>query len=117
MHEPDQAAAALFAASDPVVSAIYRHVLAALSGVGPFREEAKKASIHLVRTTGFAGVHPRRRSLTLNLRLTEPLSSSRVAKVEQVSKHRYHNEIKLERPEQVDDELIAWLRAAYELGT
>ncbi len=40
----------------------------------------------------------------------------RVAKVEQVSAHRYHNELKLERPEQVDDELAGWLRAAYELG-
>jgi hypothetical protein len=68
------------------------------------------------RITGFAGVHPRKRSLILNLRLDQALTSFRVVKVEQVSKHRYHNEVKLENPEHVDNEIADWLRAAYALG-
>jgi hypothetical protein len=33
-----------------------------------------------------------------------------------VSKNRYHNEIKLEQPADVDAELVGWLREAYTLG-
>jgi hypothetical protein len=106
----------LFAGGDPAVQATYNRLLAALREIGPFREEPKKTSIHLVRTTGFAGVHPRKHSLILNLRTARPIQSTRIARFEQVSKNRYHNEVKLERPEHVDDEIVAWLRDAYALG-
>jgi hypothetical protein len=83
---------------------------------GPSHVDPKRTSLHLVRTTGFAGVHPRKRALILNIRLDHALNTPRAAKIEQVSKHRYHNELRLEQPEQVDDELVGWLRAAYELA-
>lgn len=116
MSDVRAAVVGLFVNGDPVVLATYDRLLAVLGEIGPFTEEPKKTSIHLVRTTGFAGVHPRKRSLTLNLRTDHPLDHARVARVEQVSKHRYHNEVKLERPEDVDDELLGWLREAYLLG-
>jgi Domain of unknown function (DUF5655) len=115
MNDPHAAAIGLFAGSDSEVLAIYDRLLAVLSEFGPFSEEPKKASIHLVHTTGFAGVHPRKRSLTLNLRTDRPLASARIVRVEQVSKNRYHNEIKLERPTDIDAELMGWLREAYML--
>ena len=34
---------------------------------------------------------------------------------EQVSKNRWHNEIRLDHPDQIDAELISWLRDAYTL--
>jgi len=63
-----QSTAALFAGGNPAVQATYERLLEALREIGPFREEPKKTSIHLVRTTGFAGVHPRKHWLILNLR-------------------------------------------------
>ena len=75
----------------------------------------KKTSLHLVNTSGFAGIHPRKSFLYLNVRLDRPLQSERVAKSEQVSKNRYHNEIKMITPDEVDDELIGWLKEAYAL--
>jgi hypothetical protein len=111
-----QSTAALFAGGNPAVQATYERLLEALREIGPFREEPKKTSIHLVRTTGFAGVHPRKHWLILNLRTAQPIQSARIAKFEQVSKNRYHNEVKLERPEHVDDEILGWLRDAYALG-
>ena len=44
------------------------------------------------------------------------MQSERVAKSEQVSKHRYHNEIKIIAPDEVDEELIGWLKEAYRLA-
>ena len=116
MSDTQQITTALFIGNDAAVQATYDQIVAALKEIGPFIEEPKKTSIHLVRRTGFAGVHPRKHSLTLNLRLSHPLENVRIAKVEQVSKNRYHNEVKLEHPEEVDAEIIEWLREAYELG-
>lgn len=106
----------LFAGRDPVVRDIYGRLLAALGQFGPYREEPKKTSIHLARASGFAGIHPRKTYPYLNLRTDHPIASPRVVKREQVSKSRWHNEVKLSSPGEVDDELLGWLRAAYDLG-
>jgi hypothetical protein len=38
-----------------------------------------------------------------------------VARLEQVSKNRCHNEIRLDHPDKIDGELLPWLREAYTL--
>jgi len=108
--------AALFAGREPVVRAIYERLLDAIGAVGPYREEPKQTSIHLRRTVGFAGIHPRKAALVLNLRTDHPIASPRVVKTEQVSRNRYHNEVQLSSPDEVDAEVIGWLGDAYALG-
>lgn len=116
MQETKDAADYLFSGKDPIVHATYEEVLTSLRTIGLFTVEPKKTSIHLVRSSGFAGVHPRKGYLYLNLRLDRVLSGSRIAKTEQVSKNRWHNEIRLDSPEQVDEELCGWLLEAYTLA-
>ena len=58
----------------------------------------------------FAGMHPRKSYLYLNLRTDYPIDSPRIAKTEQVSKNRFHNELKLTSPGEVDEELLCWLK-------
>lgn len=116
MIERTQGLHALFAGKDTMVRAIYGRLIQVVQTFGPFREEPKKTSIHLVNTSGFAGIHPRKSFLYLNVRMDRALQSERVAKSEQVSKNRYHNEIKLITPDEVDDELIGWLKEAYRLA-
>jgi hypothetical protein len=118
MTEVTQGLEGLFAGKDEIVRAIYDKLREVLQTFGPFREEPKKTSIHLVNTSGFAGVHPRKSFLYLNLRLDRALEDTRIAKSEQVSKNRYHNEVKITSPEEVevDGERIAWLKEAYTLG-
>src|ERR687898_2642898 len=107
---------ALFAGKDAAVLTIYLRLLDRIAVLGPYREEPKETSIHLARTTGFAGIHPQKRALLLNMRTQRPIDSTRVIKCEQVSKDRYHNEIRLTSPNEVDAELNGWLREAYKLG-
>ena len=107
---------ALFAGKDPAVRTIYARLLEVLGALGPCREEPKQTSVHLARVSGFAGVHPRKSALLLNLRTAGPIDSPRVVKREQVSKNRWHNEVKLAAAEEVDAELLAWLREAYALA-
>jgi len=106
---------ALFAGKDAAVRATYDRLLEVLRTFGSLREDPKKTSIHLVNTSGFAGVHPRKSFLYLNVRMARPLQGERIAKSEQVSKNRYHNEVKLTCPDDVDAELVGWLKEAYDL--
>ena len=105
-----------FAKADPAVLATYRKILETARGFGPVEEDPKKTSIHLVRRTAFAGVATRRSSLILTVKSTADIPSPRVARREQASASRWHLEIRLEKPAQVDRELTAWLRAAYEIS-
>lgn len=100
----------------PEVKAIYAAILKAASKLGPMHEEAKKTSIHLVRKSAFAGVATRKTALILTLKSEVDLKSKRISKREQASANRWHLEIKLEAPEQVDRELVNWMRKAYELS-
>lgn len=94
---------------------LYQELLAALRPIGPFREEVKKTSIHLVRGSAFAGIHPRKQYLLLTIKSEKPLRDPRVVKAEQVSKNRWHVEVKLSSGKDINPQLLAWLLEAYNL--
>jgi len=100
----------------PAVAQTYAKLLAAARKLGPVREEPKKTSIHLVRASAFAGVATRKDALVLTLKSASDIASARVAKREQVSAHRWHLEIRLAGPSEVDRELVGWLKKAYALA-
>jgi hypothetical protein len=100
----------------PEVKATYDAILSAAKRIGPVKEEAKKTSIHLVRKSAFAGVATRKSALILTLKSDSDVANKRVGKRERVSANRWYFEVKLEAPEQVDRELLGWLKRAYELA-
>ena len=105
-----------FEGKDPVIRRIYDQLLRVLKQLGPVHEEPKKTSIHLVNATALAGVATRKTCLILTIKSDHKLSSPRVHKTEQVSRNRFHNEIRLSSPEDLDAELVGWLRQAYALS-
>lgn len=110
-HDTDS----LFVGEDAEVRDTYDRILEVLRDLGPFEAQPKKTSIHLAHSVGFAGIHPRKTYLYLNLRSDRAIDSPRVVKTEQVSKNRYHTEIKLSSPDDVDAELVGWLGDAFAL--
>ena len=100
----------------PAQRAIYKQLLAAAAAIGPFREDPKKTSIHLTRKSAFAGVATRKNALQLTIKSATDLRSPRIVKREQASANRWHLEIRLDDPKQVDRQLIAWLAGAMELA-
>jgi uncharacterized protein DUF5655 len=100
----------------PAVRVIYDRILTIARRFGPVQEEPKKTSIHLARKTAFAGVATRKNALILTLKSATDLKSPRVSKHEKASANRWHLEVRLDDPAQVDAELEAWLKAAYELA-
>ena len=106
-----------FAKADPEVHHTYRRLLEAARAIGPVVEEPKKTSIHLVARTAFAGIATRRSALILTLKAAKDIRSPRIEKREQVSAHRWHLEIRLAKPAEVDRQLTTWLSAAYALAS
>ena len=114
---PDTHTIALhFSGRAPEVLATYRAILAAADQLGRFEEDVKKTSIHLTRKTAFAAVTTQRMALILTLKASADIQSERIVKHQQVAPHRWHLDVRLERPVQVDRELIGWLRHAYDLA-
>jgi hypothetical protein len=105
-----------FAKRAPVVRAIYDRILRTARTFGPVRVETKRTSIHLVRTTAFAGVATRKHALILTLKSKTDIRSPRVGKREQTSANRWHLECPLLEPGDVDRELTSWMKRAYEMS-
>jgi hypothetical protein len=112
----DAALDALFTNKEPSVRAAYDKVLSSLSKIGPVKAEPKKTSIHLVRDTSFAGAHPKKAWLDLTIRSDKPIKGARVRAQEQVSKNRWHQDVRLTSPADVDAEVVGWLKSAYALA-
>ncbi len=100
----------------PEVKATYTAILKAAKKLGLVKEEAKKTSIHLVRRSAFAGIATRKSALILTLKSDTDVANKRISKREQASPNRWHLEVKLQAPEQVDREILGWLKTAYELA-
>ena len=101
--------------TSPISRQLYQDLLTAIAPIGPFTEEEKKTCIHLVRGSAFAGVHPRKSHIVLTLKADRPIESPRIAKAEQTSKNRWHVDVKVAAPHDLDAELLAWLKQAYDL--
>lgn len=105
-----------FERRDASVRAIYDRLLATVKTLGAFEEDPKKTSIHLNRRTAFAGVATRTNAIVLTLKAGKDIKSSRIVKHEHASANRWHLEVRLESPAQIDAELRKWLADAYEMS-
>jgi hypothetical protein len=105
-----------FANAEPAVLATYRKLIETARTFGPIDQDPKKTSIHLVNRSAFAGVAPRRAWLILTVKAAADITSPRIARHEQASAGRWHLQIRLATPADVDRELKAWLKASYALS-
>jgi hypothetical protein len=105
-----------FENKDAAVRKIYEGLLKSAKKFGPVSEEPKKTSVHLINQTAFAGVATRKSALVLTIKSDRKLSSPRICKSEQTSANRFHHEVKLTSPAEVDAELVQRLKDAYALS-
>ena len=102
-----------FSGKEPIVRAMYEHLLSALQKFGKVIEEPKKTSIHLVNVSAFAGVQTRGTYILLNIKADHKIESPRIHKAEQISAQRFHHRVKVSSVNEIDSELIGWLHEAY----
>ena len=94
----------------------YDCLLERLGEIGPFTEDPKKTSIHVNRKSAFIGVYVRSKYLVLNIKADHEILSTRIRKSERVSANRFHHEVRVESTDDIDDELLGWLKSAYHLS-
>lgn len=112
----DDAVERIFARSEPGVRALARALIERARALPGVTVDPKGTCVHLNRRTAFAGLHPRKSALLLNLRASAPIASPRIRKVERVSANRCHNELLVESPEALDEELMGWIAEAHALA-
>jgi hypothetical protein len=105
-----------FDGTSPGVRHIYDIIVAAAREFGPVVEDPKKTSIHLNRKSAFAGIQTRREFLILTVKSTSDIDSPRISKRERTSASRWHHEIKIATDDDIDSQVIGWLRESYRLS-
>ena len=106
----------LFADKAPQLRAVYDRLLASLRKFGTIHEAPKQTSIHLEKNSGFAGVHPKKNAINLEFRTDYEIDHPRIARRQQLSARRFEHTVKLENVGDVDEQLLNWLKDAYDLG-
>jgi len=106
----------IFARSEPEVRALASMLIEGVAALPGVTVDPKGSCIHLNRRIAFAGLHPRKSAVLLNLRTAAPIESGRIRKVERVSANRFHNEMLVESGGEIDGELMGWIAEAHALA-
>jgi hypothetical protein len=100
---------------DPISSGVYGALLDQISALDGCELQEKASSFHVAHGRAFLGIHPRRGGILVNIVLERQLESDRVHRAERVSANRWHNEVILNDPSEIDAEVLAWIREGYAL--
>lgn len=97
--------------------ALYWQFVALVEACGPVSYAVAKTTITFKGSRrGFAGARPTAEGLTCYLDLQRVVEDPRIKSVAPYTKRLFVHHLRLTRPEQLDDELAAWVREAYAVG-
>lgn len=92
----------------------YERIVRHLDGLGPLVVEPVSVGVFFKRNRSFAEVRPMRAALRVEFLLSRALDDPRVVKSLPMSANRIATFVDVRSPDEVDDELLAWLSEAYE---
>ena len=106
----------LFARSDPQVRAVFDTLAAAVTALGPVTVIPQRTRATFQSRVRFLSVYPRKSVLVAGIWLRRPLASPRFSKVEHLGSSNFVHEVRLGAPDDVDEELMRWVREARDAG-
>ena len=83
--------------------------------VGPVRIDSPACCIHLVKNSTFAAAWVRKDRIKIDFRLERKIDSPRFTKTVQLSAKRYVYYMDIMSPDNMDAELMGWLKESYNL--
>ncbi|HVE83958.1 MAG TPA: DUF5655 domain-containing protein [Myxococcales bacterium] len=107
--------AALLTGKPPEVQAAFHKLRGAVAAFGDVHVDAVKASVNFGAKSHFAAAWPRSGRLDVEFVLDRPLRSRRVSKLQSLTATKHVHWVQVAGPEEVDAELLAWLRKSYAL--
>lgn len=106
-----------FEGKEPHVYSIFERLAAEAAHLGKVTVNSKMLAIYLeAPREPFACMHPRREYLNLHFITGHRITSPRIIEVTQLPQGRWEHSVVLNEPDDVDDELLGWLRSAYQLA-
>ena len=105
-----------FAERPPEIRKLFHLFLAALEEIGPVTVLPQKTRIAFHVRMSFAQVTPRRWGLDGHLVLARRIDDPRFTEVRTFSPRNHLHRFRLERPEDIDARMRAWMREAYAVG-
>jgi hypothetical protein len=104
------------AGKGPEARALFNRFEDLISRCGPYHVSPAKTRIAFMGRVRFAGVsRVRNGELMCSFALPYTISSPRIVRIEEVAPGWHVHSLRVNEPEQLDDELLAWLRESYRL--
>ena len=97
--------------------AAYDAIMKFLKTLGPVHADAVQVGVFLKTDRKFADLRPKSKWLAVRIYGPEAIDDARIARSLRLSSTRVVSEVKVRTPEEVDDQLRAWLEAAYDAAT
>lgn len=105
-----------FAGKEEVGKTLFDEFVARVRAeVGVARIDSPECCIHLVKNSTFAAVWVRKDRIKIDFRLEHKIDSPRFSKMVQMSAKRYLYYMDIMSPEDMDAELMGWLKESYDL--
>lgn len=98
-----------------LVRAIFDKLVGELGAFGRITVDSVKTSIQVRAASSFVSIKPKRDCLEIEFQLGHEADAFPVYRTIRVSKNRVLHFAVLEHPDDVDEQLVDWLRQAYEL--
>jgi len=103
-----------FRGKPPQLRQTFVVLIARLGELGPVRVDAVQSSINLIRKYHFGVVVVKKESLRLGFITDEKIAAARITDTEELGPRQFAQHVRLRSPGEVDDQLLEWLRRAYE---
>jgi uncharacterized C2H2 Zn-finger protein len=104
-----------FRGKNPKLKQIYERLFIWLEDLGPIHVDVAKSSINLAGKHHFGGVTVRKDYIRLGFLSDEMIQDARIVRTERIGHNRIGHSVILRAPEDVDDQVMSWLKHAYRL--
>jgi len=106
----------LFVKRPPELKKLYDKIIAEVKKFGDFREEAVPSGVIFLKTLStFLAVRVKKDHLEVGFFLEKIEDVPPVSKYIKTSKYRFAHEVQVDRPEDIDHQLISWIKRSYKL--
>ncbi|HBS87953.1 MAG: hypothetical protein A2W91_10450 [Bacteroidetes bacterium GWF2_38_335] len=95
------------------VRKIFDKLLEKVMGIGPVNVYAVKSAIFLKTSSSFLEIKVRKKFVEINFCLGREVNEFPVSKFQRLSKNRVAHTIHIDHPDEIDKQMITWLKEAY----
>ena len=105
----------IFFDKPPEIYELYKSLISRIQKLGPLEVHVAKWNVTLRSHTAFMSIFPEKKDLALAFLRDEALDDFPVYSSYQSSKKRWSNHVKIETEEEIDTQLMGWIKDAYDL--